>query len=244
VDADVRAQLAPTGTLRAAINYNNPLLARRAETGELVGVAVDLTRALGERADLPVQLIPYSSANDIATDATAGAWDVAFMASDPARADHIEFTPPYIELEATYLVPAGSPLARVEDVDREGVRIAMTRKSAYDLYLTRELKRAEAVRTNTTPESVQLMVTHQLDALAGLRSMLMAAADEIEGAVVLDGRFMTIPQAVGVPRGRPAATRYASEFIETAKESGFVAGALRRHGLTANDAIVAPPHPR
>ena len=237
----VRSELAPTGRLRAGINYNNPLVARRdAATGELRGTAVDLSRELARRVGVTVDLVPYDAASPMSAAASSGAWDVAFLAVDPARATDIEFTAPYIELEGTYLVPAGSPLHRIEDVDRDGVRVAVTARSAYDLFLTRELKHAQLVRATTTPESVDLMVAQKLDALAAVRTALVAAAPRITGSRVLSGHFMTIAHAAGVPRGRPAAAAFVRRFIEDVKASGFVAEALARHGLTSDDAIVAP----
>jgi polar amino acid transport system substrate-binding protein len=239
--AGVKAELAPHGTLRAGINYNNPLLARRdAATGELRGIAVDLSRELARRLGVAVELVPYDAAGKMTDAIGTGSWDIAYLAIDSARANDIDFSAAYIELEGTYLVPAGSRLRRIEDVDREGVRIAVTAKSAYDLYLSRELKAAQLVRTATTPDSIELMVSQRLDAVAAVRTALVTAAKRIPGSQVLAGRFMTIPQAAGVPKGRPAAARYVSTFIEDVKASGFVADALKRHGLTADDAVVAP----
>ena len=237
-DAAIKSELAPTGTLRAGINYNNPLLAQRdAATGELRGIAVDLSRELGRRLGLPVQLIPYDAAGRLSEAAKTGAWDIGYLAIDPARAADIDFTAPYIELEGTYLVPAGSPLRRIEDVDREGVRIAVTAKSAYDLFLSRDLKRAQLVRAATTPESLDLMVAQKLDAVAAVRTALVEPARKL-GGQVMRGHFMTIPQAAGIPRGRPAAARFVRQFIEEMKASGFVADALKRHGIEG--AAVAP----
>jgi polar amino acid transport system substrate-binding protein len=240
----VKAELAPTGTLRAGINHNNPLLARRdPATGDLSGIAVDLSRELARRVGVPVELIPYDAAGRMGDAAKAGAWDIAYLAVDPGRAAYIDFTAPYIELEGTYLVPAGSSVGRIEDVDREGVRIAVTAKSAYDLFLTRELKHAQLVRAGTTPESFDLMRSQKLDAVAAVKAALVPAARDIPGSRVLTGRFMTIPQAAGIPRGRPAAARFVRQFIEEMKGSGFVAAALKRHGHGPDDAIVAPPAP-
>lgn len=237
----VRLELAPTGTLRVGINYNNPLVARRdAATGELRGTAVDLSRELARRIGVPVELVPYDAAGRMSDAAQSGAWDVAFLAVDPARAAHIDFTAPYIELEGSYLVPAGSPLRRIEDIDRDGVRVAVTAKSAYDLFLTRELKHAQLVRAATTPESIDLMVAQHLDAVAAVRTALVAAERRVPGSQVLSGHFMTIAHAAGVPRGRPAAAAVVRQFIEDVKASGFLAEALVRHGVKPDDAIVAP----
>jgi polar amino acid transport system substrate-binding protein len=242
--ARVRNELAPSGTLRAAINYNNPLLAQRdATSGELRGIAVDLSRELGRRLGVPVELIPYDAAGRMTEAVRSGAWDVAYLGIDPQRAADIDFTAAYIELEGTYLVPAGSRLQTIDDVDGENVRISVTARSAYDLFLTRELKRAEIVRAQNTPQSVEMMVAQKLDAVAAVRTALVTASARMPGSRVLSGHFMTIPQAAGVPKGRPAGARYVRDFIEDVKRSGFVAAALQRHGLGANDAIVAPPAP-
>jgi polar amino acid transport system substrate-binding protein len=241
--ASARSELAPTGTLRVGINYNNPLLARRdAATGELRGVAVDLSLEVGRRLDLPVVLIPYGAAGRMADAVTNATCDLAFLAVDPARARGIEFTAPYIEIEGTYLVPAGSPLRRLEDVDRDGIRIAVTAKSAYDLFLMRELKHAR-LRAATTPESIDLMVSQKLDAVAAVRTALVSGARHLPGSRILSGHFMTIPQAVGIPRGRPAAAAFVRQYIEDVKASGFVASLLERHSLKADDAVLAPPAP-
>jgi polar amino acid transport system substrate-binding protein len=239
---ELRKELAPTGTLRAAINYNNPLLARRdAVSGELSGLAVDLSRELARRVGVPLELIPFDAAGRITGSATNSTWDVGYLAIDPRRANDIEFTAAYVELEGTYLLPAGSSLQRIEDVDREGVRIAVTAESAYDLFLSRELKHAQIVRAVNTPQSVELMLEQKLDAVAAVRTALVTATKHLPGSHVLSGHFMTIPQAAGVPKGRPAAARYVSEFIEEMKASGFVAGTLKKYGLGPDDAIVARP---
>jgi polar amino acid transport system substrate-binding protein len=238
----VRKELAPTGTLRAAINYNNPLLARRdAATGELSGLAVDLSRELARRVGVPLELIPYDAAGKITGTAKNNVWDIGYLAIDPLRAKDIDFTAAHVELEGTYMVPAGSPLLRIEDVDRDGVRIAVTANSAYDLFLSRELKHAQIVRADNTPKSVELMLGQKLDAVAAVKTALVAEARRQPGSRVLSGHFMTIPQAAGVPKGRPAAARYVGEFIEEMKASGFVASSLKKYGLGPDDAIVARP---
>ena len=242
--AGIRREMAATGTLRAAINYNNPLLATRDPvTGNLSGLAVDLARELGRRVGVAVELIPYESAGKITDSARDNVWDVAFLAIDPVRGKDIDFTAAYIELEGTYMVATDSPVHRIEDVDRDGIRIAVTAGSAYDLFLSRELKHAKLVRAEDTPASMTLMVTQKLDAVAAVRAALIAQAKRNPGLRVLGGRFMTIPQAAGVPKGRPVAVRYVREFIEEMKASGFVAGALKKYGHGPDDAIVAPKAP-
>jgi polar amino acid transport system substrate-binding protein len=238
----VKKELAPTGTLRAAINYNNPLLANRdAGSGKLSGLAVDLSTELARRLGVPLELIPCEAAGKITSTASSDVWDVGYLAIDPLRAKEIDFTAAYVEIEGTYLVPAGSALQKIEDVDRAGVRIAVTAGSAYDLYLSRELKHAQLVRADNTPKSFELMTTQKLDGVAAVRTALVTASRQMPGARVLEGHFMTIPQAVAVPKGRIVAARYVSEFIEELKASGFVASTLKKYGLGPNDAIVAPP---
>ena len=242
VSPAVRSDLAPTGTLRAAINYANPILAQGSPaTGDLRGITVDLSRELARRIGVPVELVPYDAAGKMTDAVKTGAWDVAFLAVDPARAAEISFTAPYVEIEGTYLVPAGSPLRTIEEVDREGVRIAITAKSAYDLFLSRNLQHAQIVRASSPPESIALFTSDKLEALAGVRQALVTAVATIPGSRVLDGRFMVIPQAAGVPKGRDAGAQYLRAFIEDAKASGFVAEALKKSGV--DGATIAPPAP-
>ena len=242
VSPAVRSDLAPAGTLRAAINYSNPVLAQGSPaTGDLRGITVDLSRELARRIGVPVELVPYDAAGKMTDAVKTGAWDIAFLAVDPARAEEISFTAPYVEIEGTYLVPAGSPLRTIEDVDREGVRIAVTAKSAYDLFLSRNLAHAQILRASSTPESIDQFTSDKLDALAGVRQALVTTAAKIPGSRVLDGRFMVIAQAAGVPKGREAGAQYLRGFIEDAKASGFVAEALKKSGV--DGAAIAPPAP-
>jgi polar amino acid transport system substrate-binding protein len=239
---EIRSELAPTGKLRAAINYNNPLLARRdPASGVLTGLAVDLSRELARRVGVPLEIFAVDAAGKITTSAKDNVWDVGYLAIDPRRANEIEFTAAHVELEGSYLVPADSSLRRIEDVDRPGVRIAVTADSAYDLFLTRALQHAQIVRAVNTPASFELLVAEKLDAVAAVKTALVTAAKRMSGARVLSGHFMTIPQAAGVPKGRPAAARFVRDFIEAMKASGFVADTLRKYGLGPDDAIVAPP---
>lgn len=240
----IGAQLAPTGTLRAAINYNNPLLGRRdPATGELQGLSVDLSRELARRVGVDVELIPYGSAGQMASDATADVWDIAYLAIDAARAENIDYSAAHSELEGSYLVPADSPFETIEDVDQEGVRIASSQGAAYDLFLSRNLQHAELVKADSSPEAFELMIDQQLDALAGVKAAMGRVKERLPGSRILSGNFMTIPQAAGIPKGRPEAARYVREFIEEMKSSGFIAQAFERHGLGPDDAIVAAPAP-
>ena len=236
---DAAKDMAPAGKLRAAINLGNPVLARKdAVTGELRGVSVDLARELGRRLSLPVELVPYDAAGKVAEAAKSGAWDVAFLAIDPARATEIDFTAPYVVIEGTYAVPVDSALRTIEDVDRDGVRIAVGNKSAYDLYLARTLKRAQLVRAETSPKAIEMFLAKGLEAVAGVKQPLVQLAKDDPRVRVIDGRFMTIEQAMGTPKGREQGAHYLREFVEEMKASGFVAAALERNGQ--RDATVAP----
>lgn len=233
VSRDVIADLAPTGAVRAAINLGNAVLAARdAANGEVRGVSVDLARELGRRLGAPVRLVIYTSAGQVVDAAARGEWDVAFVAVDPARARDVEFSAPYLEIEGGYIVPANSPISRLEEVDREGVRLVVGRGSAYDLYLTREIRHAQIVRAPTSPQVTDTLVAQRLEVGAGVRQQLEADARRLPGLRLLDGRFMVIRQAMATPRGRAAGARYLTAFVEDAKASGFVAGALARHGIT------------
>jgi polar amino acid transport system substrate-binding protein len=241
VSADVVKDLAPTGKLRAAINLGNMVLAQKdAASGELGGVTVDLARELGRRLAVPVELVPFNAAGKVFDALKAGAWDVAFLAIEPVRAAEIAFTAPYVIIEGVYMVPAASPLRAVDDVDRAGIRIAVNKGSAYDLYLTRTLKHATLVRGE---DGTKLLETDHLEAAAGVKQPLVEYAKTNPNVRIVPGRFMEIRQAMGTPRarldGREAAPRYLHAFVEEMKASGFVAKALERSHQP--DAAVAPP---
>ncbi len=236
----VVSDLAPTGKLRVGINYGNPVLARRdPSTGDLSGVAVDLARELGKRVDVPLALVAFESAGKMFDAVRAGAWDIAFLAVDPGRADQIDFTAPYIEIEGTYLVPAGSPLHAIGDVDRQGVRIGISSGSAYDLFLSRSIQHAELIRAPDPNGAFQLILTGKVDVVAGVRQHLVANLEKLPGSRVLDGRFMAIQQALGIVKGRDAGAKYVREFIEDVKASGLVAEMIEKAGVSG--VSVAPP---
>jgi polar amino acid transport system substrate-binding protein len=226
----VRAELGPTGKLRVALNLANFLLVLKPPP-EPRGIVVDLGRELGRRAGLPVEFIGYDRPGDVADAAANGAWDVAFIGAEPARANEIAFSAAYLEIECTYLVPAGSALRSVADVDRPGVRIAVSARSAYDLYLERTLKAAQLVRAEGIDASCDLFVSQKLDALAGLRPRLLQDVAKLPGARILDGRFTAVQQAIGTPKSRQAAAAYLRAFSEEIKRTGFVAELIARHGV-------------
>ncbi len=229
--ASAIAELGSTGKLRAAINFGNPVLAHRAANGEPEGVSVDLAREAARRLDLPIELVPFNSAGNVVDAVKARQVDLAFVAIDPVRAADLEYTAPYVIIEGAYLVRNDSPLQRNEEVDRPGTRIAVGRGSAYDLYLTRELKFATLVRAPTSPAVTDLFLAQNLEVAAGVRQQLEADAKRVGGVRLLPGRFMVIEQAMGVPKGRVAAQAWLSGFIEEMKASGFVSAALLKHRI-------------
>jgi len=227
----VLRELAPGGKLHVAINYGNAVLAQRdAHTGEPRGITADLAHELGRRLAVPVEFVTYDGAGKVVAAAPSGEWDVAFMAVDPLRAEQTLFTPPYVIIEGSYLVRADSSFQRIEDIDRDGVRIAVGKGAAYDLFLTRSLKHATLVRAPSTAEVVGLFAAEGLDAAAGIRQPLEAAAREHPEWRVLPGRFMAIEQALCTPAGRTSGWAYLTAFIAEMKAGGFVAASLVRHG--------------
>jgi polar amino acid transport system substrate-binding protein len=233
------ADLAPNGKIRAAINFGNPILATKdAATGEARGVSVDLARELGRRAGVPVELVPFDTAGNVVAAFQAGKVDIGFVAIDPARAADISYTDPYVVIEGSYLVTRDSPIRSNAEVDRAGTRVVVGAKSAYDLFLSRELKHAMIVRAPSSPAVVDFFVAQKLDVAAGVKQQLEADAKRVPGLRLLDGRFMVINQAMGTPRGRDAGVQYLRDFVATMKSSGFVAEALKRHGIEG--AAVAP----
>jgi polar amino acid transport system substrate-binding protein len=239
ISQSVRTELVPTGTLRAAINFGNPILATRDPlSGEPKGVSVDLSRELARRLDVPIQLVTYDSAGKVVADANVGKWDVAFVAIDPKRAEHISFTSAHVVIEGAYLVEQNSPIQKNEDVDREGIRIVVGAGSAYDLFLSRNLTRATIVRAPTSPAVVDMFLAEKLEVAAGVKQQLEADARRLPGLRLLDGRFMEIKQAMATHRGLEAGAKYLREFVEEMKASGFVSRALKRHDIEG--ASVAP----
>jgi len=231
VKSSLQAALAPAGTLRVGINYGNPVLAKRdLASGELSGVAVELARELARHLEISLSLVGFESAGKMFEAIKSDAWDVAFLAIDPARADEIDFTPPYLEIEGTYLVPESSQLTSVDGVDSPGVRIGVSAKSAYDLFLSRSIAKAELVRAPNPNAAFELLIDDKVDLVAGVRQHLVANSSKLPGSRVFQGRFMAIQQALGIRKGRQA-TEALSDFIEQAKASGFVARIIENAGV-------------
>jgi polar amino acid transport system substrate-binding protein len=226
------AELAPHGVLRAGINMGNFLLVTgKSPTGDPAGVAPDMAREIAERLGVPVKYVPFARPGELADAAGNDVWDIGLIGAEPARAEKIAFTPAYVEIEATYLVPAGSPLRAVEEVDRKGVRIAVTARSAYDLWLARNIKNAELVRSESLDGAYDQFVAEKLEALAGLRPRLLSDVQKLPGARILDGQFTAVQQAVGTARQNTVGARFLRDFVEEAKASGLVARLIERHNV-------------
>lgn len=234
-----RAELAPTGTLRVGTNFGNELLTGRDANGQPRGIAIDLARELGRRLDVPVVFVAYPSAGALSASTQSGAWDIAFLGAEPQRANEIAFSAGYLEIEATYLVPPGSPIRTLADVDREGVRVAVPVGSAYDLYLSRTLTRAKLVRAAGPPAAFDLFIKDKLDALAGLKARLADDEARLPGSRLLPGSFASVQQAIGTHKDRSAGAAYLSAFVEDAKASGLVAQVIKDNNVRG--VTVAPP---
>lgn len=240
VSAALRNEFAPSGVLVVGVNYGNPVIVQKDPAGgEPRGVGAELARELARRLGVPVRYVTFDTAAKAADALKQRAIDIGFLAVDPARATDIDFSAPYVDIEGTYLVRRDSPLRSIADVDREGIRVAVGDKTAYDLYLTRALKNAKLVKAPTSIAAVEYFMAQKLDAAAGVKNPLAEIAAKDPALRVIEGSFMVIGQAAGVPRGRPAAARYLHDFVEEAKASGFVARALAASGIT--DATVSRP---
>lgn len=236
---DVVAAFTPKGHLRASINLGNPILAGRDAAGVPCGVSVDLARAFGERLGVEVELVVFDAAGKSVEAVTSEAADIGFFAIDPLRGEGITFTAPYVLIEGAYLVRQDSTLQSNDEVDRAGTTVTVGKGSAYDLYLTRELKAALIKRAPTSPTVVDVFVKSGHDVAAGVRQQLETDAARLGGIRLLPGRFMVIEQAMGLPKGRgDAAAAALRSFVEEMKENGFVSDALERHCIKG--ASVAP----
>lgn len=237
--AGAAAALAPRGRLRACINLGNPILANRDGAGVVSGVSVDLATSLAQRLGVPLDLVVVDAALKSVDTVKADQADIGFFAIDPRRSDGIGFSAPYVLIEGAYLVRNGSALTDNAQVDRAGTRIMVGRGSAYDLFLSRELKAAQLMRTTTSQAVVERFLAEAADVAAGVKQQLEADAARLPGLRLLPGRFMVIEQAMGLPLARgEAARQLLAGFVEQAKASGMVAQSLARHGIRG--AVVAP----
>lgn len=232
ISSAARSELIPTGKLRVGLNHGNFLLVTRGSKGpDPRGVAPDVARALGRRLGVSVEFVNFDTAGALADSVRAGAWDVAFLGAEPQRANEIAFTAAYLEIPSTYLVPHGSPIRSIAEVDREGVRIAVTEQSAYGLFLERTVKHARLVFAKGLDASFDLFVAEKLDALAGLKPRLLTDLEKLPGARLLDGQFTAVQQAIGTPKARAEAAKYLRAFVEDVKTSGLVAEAIAKNAV-------------
>jgi polar amino acid transport system substrate-binding protein len=236
----VRNDLAPTGKLRAGINYGNFILAQKDKaSGESRGVAVDLANELARRLGVPLEIVAYDSVAVMGDAAPSGAWDIAFLGSDPAREKIMSFTAAYVELDATYLVPSSSNLKNALEADRAGLRITAPARANYELYLRRNLKQAKLESVASNDAALELVAAGKADALAGLTQGLLNMSSKLPGSRIVEGRFMAVQQSIAVPKGKDAGLAYLRSVVEGAKASGLVARAVARTG--AKGVTVAPP---
>jgi polar amino acid transport system substrate-binding protein len=236
----VKAELAPTGVLRAGINLSNFLLVTgRAADGNPEGVSPDMARAIAEKLGVPVQLIPFKSPGELADQATNNVWDIGNIGAEPQRAQQIAFTAAYCEIEATYMVPGGSAIKSIADVDKKGVRIVVAARAAYCLWLENNIKNATLVQVTGAEATLNKFIDEKFDVMAGLRPGLIKDVEKLPGARILDGQFSAVQQAVGTPKKNTAGAQFLSAFVEDAKKSGLVASFIAKHKVKGLS--VAPP---
>jgi polar amino acid transport system substrate-binding protein len=225
-------ELAPSGKLRIGLNYSNFLIVSGdGPDGEPRGIAPDLGRELARKAGLPFEFVKFDAAGKLFDAVKAAQCDVGFLGAEPQRAAEVEFTPAYLELPVTFLVPAGSAIKAIAEIDREGVRVSVSDRSAYDLFLSRTLKKAKIIRTPGIPASFDTFVREKLEALAGLKPRLVEEQTRLPGSRILDGEVTSVQQAMGAPKGRAAAAKLLREFAEEVKRSGLVARAIEKHNI-------------
>jgi polar amino acid transport system substrate-binding protein len=227
---EIIAELAPTGVLRAGINLSNMLLVTgKSPNGDPEGVSPDMAAAVAQKLGVPVKFVKFQTPGELADAAASNQWDIGNIGAEPQRAEQIEFTAAYCEIEASYLVWAASPLKIIADIDAPGVRIVTAGRAAYGLWLERNIKRATLVRTDTVPGGAEQFLRDKLEAMAGLRPRLLTDAQEIPGTRILDGKFMSVQQAIGTPKKNAAGAAFLRDFVEEAKASGLVARLIEKH---------------
>jgi polar amino acid transport system substrate-binding protein len=235
IDAKMIQSFAPTGTLRVGINLGNPVLAGLdAGSQKPKGVTIDIANEIGKRTGIPVELVPFQTAGSTVDAIKTGKIDLIFVAIDPVRGADVSYTPPYIQIEGAYMVKADSNLKANEDVDRSGVEIVVGKGSAYDLFLTREIKNAALFRAASSQAVVDDFMAGKGNVAAGVKQQLESDAKRYSDLRMLPGRFMVINQAIGIPKARPEfekTTMYLSSIIADLKSSGFVAESMKRHGI-------------
>ena len=236
---EVRQALAPTGKLRVGLQLGSPHnVIRDSVSGEMKGVGFDLGKELAQRMGVPFEPVLYPSIGALLDSGTSGAWDVAFIAFSPARAKEMDFAAPHIELERGYLVPSGSSISTVADVDRPGIRVAVSEKGVSDIFLSRTLKTAVVVRASNLAGTLEMLKSGRADATADNKATLFEVSDQLPGYRVLEGRYNTTSAAMAIPKGRDLGLAYARKFVEDAKSEGLVKAAIESAGIRG--AVVAP----
>lgn len=235
-----RSELAPTGVLRAGINLSNFLLVTgRSASGDPEGVSPDMARAIAAELGVPVKYVPFKSPGELGDQAGKNVWDIGLIGAEPQRAEKIAFSAAYVEIEATYMVPADSPIKSIADVDKKGVRIAVSARSAYDLWLVNNIKNATLVQVSGLDAAYEKFMSDKLEVLAGLRPGLLKDVTKAPGLKILDGKFTAVQQAVGTAKANLAGAAFLADFVEKAKKSGLVAELIKRHNVKGLS--VAPP---
>lgn len=229
---DVVAELAASGTLRAGINMSNFLLVTgRDAQGGPTGVSPDMAAECARRLGVKLQLIAFKSPGELGDQAENNVWDIGNIGAEPQRARTIAFSAAYCEIESTYLVPAGSAIQSIADVDKPGIRISTTGRSAYGLWLENNIKHAKLVLSDTIDGSFEAFVGQKLEVLAGLKPRLIDDVKKLAGARILDGQFSAVQQAMGTPKKNVAAAKWLAAFVEDAKRSGLVQSFIDKHGV-------------
>jgi polar amino acid transport system substrate-binding protein len=235
-----RSELAPTGVLRAGINLSNFLLVTgRSANAEPVGVSPDMAKAAAAALGVPVTYVPFKTPGELGDQAGKNIWDIGLIGAEPQRAEKIAFSAAYCEIEATYMVPAGSPIKSIADVDKKGVRIAVSARSAYDLWLVNNIKNATLVQVSGLDAAYQKFMSDKLEVLAGLRPGLLKDVEKAPGLKILDGKFTAVQQAIGTAKANLEGAKFLAAFVEDAKKSGLVAEFIKRHNVKGLS--VAPP---
>ena len=231
INASLIAQIAPTGRLRSAVNLGNAALAQRdVASGALNGVSPDLAKELARTLGLPLDFVVYNGAGEVFADVENDKWDIAFLAIDSKRAEKISYTAPYVIIEGTYAVPSQSSIQDIDDIDQPGIRLAVAKNSAYDLFLSPRLTKAQIARAANPQASLEMFVTDGLEAVAGVRQTLEQFVGDDKDLRILPGAFTSINQAMAIEKSKTEALAYLSIFIEEMKASGFVRQALDKNG--------------
>ena len=225
-----RAELCPTGVLRAGINLSNFLLVTgRSAAGDPEGVAPDMAAAIAAALGVPVHYVPFKTPGELGDQAGKNVWDIGLIGAEPQRAAVMTFSAAYVEIEATYMVPPGSPIKSIDEVDRKGVRLVVSARSAYGLWLENNIKNASLMPIAGLDAAFNKFKDEKLDVLAGLRPGLLKDIEKMPGATILDGKFSAVQQAVGTAKANKAGAEYLAAFVEEAKRSGLVAKLIERH---------------